>query len=305
MATVVDFCCKGPGLLSAVPEKHNRVAVIDDNDLRTKIIISKKLPDVKIIERKDAVNILKNMKDLNIIMNPPYDGSLHLKILDSVTKTFPEAKIVNLSPIRWLEDPLAEYKKSTDFKRFENIRKHIEDVEKIPAKDAQNTFGAAIGTDLGIYTVTKNGGWNSKSFHNKIVEKYIPVFLKNGVLTDAKEGKFVFAFPRIHGHIGCNDFYEVTSSDWNVAKKVKAEEKRICVKFDTEEEIKNMYDTLFTKFYKYFIFNMRTDYNLNMIYFLPLLDFTKKWTDEKLYEYFDLTEDEIKEIENEINSQRS
>ena len=98
MATVVDFCCKGPGLLSAVPEKHNRIAVIDDNDLRTKIIISKKLPDVKIIERKDAVNILKNMKDLNIIMNPPYDGSLYLKILDSVIKTFPEAKIVNLSP---------------------------------------------------------------------------------------------------------------------------------------------------------------------------------------------------------------
>ena len=71
---------------------------------------------------------------MNVIMNPPYNRSLHLKILDSVIKTFPEVKIVNLSPVRWLEDPLAEYKKSTDFKRFENIRKHIEDVEKIPAK---------------------------------------------------------------------------------------------------------------------------------------------------------------------------
>lgn len=299
MATVVDFCCKGPGLLSAVPAKHSKIAVIDDGDLRTKIIISKKLPDVKIIERKD-VNILKNMKDLNIIMNPPYDGNLHLKILNSVIKTFPEAKVVNLSPIRWLEDPLADYKKSTDFKRFENLRKHIENIEKIPARDAQNTFSAAIGTDLGIYTITKDGGWNSNSFHNKMVEKYIPIFLKNGVLTDAKEGKFVFAFPVIHGHIGCRDFYEITSSNWEVAKNVKLDEKRICVKFNTEEEIKNMYDTLFTKFYKYFIFNMRTDYNLNMIYFLPLLDFTKKWTDEMLYEYFNLTEDEIKMIENEI-----
>ena len=238
---------------------------------------------------------------MNVIMNPPYNRSLHLKILNNVINTFPEVKIVNLSPVRWLEDPLAEYKKSTDFKRFENLRKHIENVEKIPAKDAQNTFGAAIGTDLGIYTITKNGGWNSKSLWNKIVQKYIPVFLKNGVLTDAKEGKFIFAFPEIHGNIGCNDFYEVTSSNWNIAKNVKVEEKRICVKFNTEEEVKNMYDTLFTKFYKYFIFNMRTNIKITeILYFLPLLDFTKKWTDEDLYKFFDLTEDEIKTIESEI-----
>ena len=237
---------------------------------------------------------------MNVIQNPPYNRSLHLKILNNVIKTFPEAKVVNLSPIRWIEDPLAEYKKNSDYKKFENIRKHIENVEKIPAKDARNIFDAAIGTDLGIYVVTKNGGWDSKSLWNKIVQKYIPVFLKNGVLTDAKEGKFVFAFPVIHGHIGCNDFYEVTSSNWNIAKKVKAEEKRICLKFNTEEEIKNMYNTLFTKFYKYFIFNMRTDYSLNMIYFLPLLDFTKKWTDEMLYKFFELTEEEIKIIESEI-----
>ena len=248
-----------------------------------------------IVVPEDEIKEIEEIK-MNIIMNPPY-GNLHLKILNNAIKTFPEAKIVNLSPIRWLEDPLAEYKKNSDFKRFENLRKHIENVEKIPAKEAQTIFGAAIGTDLGIYTITKDGDWDSKSLWNKIVQKYIPIFLKNGVLTDAKTGKFEFAFPGIHGNIGCNNFYEVTSPDWNIAKNVKVEEKRICVKFNTEEEIKNMYDTLFTRFYKYFIFNMRTDYHLNMIYFLPLLDFTKKWTDEMLYKYFDLTEDEIKEIE--------
>ena len=159
MATVVDFCCKGPGLLSAVPEKHNRIAVIDDNDLRTKIIIQKKLPDVKIIERSN-VNILKTMKDLNIIMNPPYDGSLHLKILNNVIKTFSEAKIVNLSPIRWLEDPLAEYKKNSDYKKFENIRKHIEDIEKLESFLTNKLFNISF-LDLGIYTITKNGGWKN------------------------------------------------------------------------------------------------------------------------------------------------
>lgn len=40
-----------------------------------------------------------------IVMNPPYDGSLHLKILESV---IPYAeKTVNISPARWLIDPLS------------------------------------------------------------------------------------------------------------------------------------------------------------------------------------------------------
>ena len=31
--------------------------------------------------------------------------------------------------------------------------------------------------------------------------------------------------------------------------------------------------------------------------FVPLLDFNELWTDEKLYTYYDLTDDEIKLIE--------
>lgn len=48
----------------------------------------------------------------NIIMNPPYSKNLHLKVLDTVIKNNPNAEIANLSPIRWLQDPLAEYKKN-------------------------------------------------------------------------------------------------------------------------------------------------------------------------------------------------
>ena len=46
-----------------------------------------------------------------IIMNPPYDGNLHLKILSKIISEYPEAEVVNLSPIRWLQDHLSEYKK--------------------------------------------------------------------------------------------------------------------------------------------------------------------------------------------------
>ena len=48
----------------------------------------------------------------HIIMNPPYDKNLHLKILQEAIKHSDD--VVNLSPIRWLQDPLAEYKKNSD-----------------------------------------------------------------------------------------------------------------------------------------------------------------------------------------------
>ena len=56
------------------------------------------------------VNKDKHLKFDVAIMNPPYDGNLHLKILE---KVIPIAdKVVNISPARWLQDPLAKYKKT-------------------------------------------------------------------------------------------------------------------------------------------------------------------------------------------------
>ena len=92
---------------------------------------------------------------MKIIMNPPYNGNLHLKILQEAMKYGDE--IVNLSPIRWLQDPLAEYKKNSDFKKFEDIRKRIEDIEEVPATEAQRLFGSAQYENLGIYTLGKGG----------------------------------------------------------------------------------------------------------------------------------------------------
>jgi type I restriction-modification system DNA methylase subunit len=45
----------------------------------------------------------------HIIMNPPYSRNLHLKILSNALDYSDD--IVNLSPVRWLQDPLAELKK--------------------------------------------------------------------------------------------------------------------------------------------------------------------------------------------------
>ena len=49
-------------------------------------------------------------------MNPPYDGNLHLQILkEAHCQISKKGEIISLSPIRWLQDPLAEMKKDFEF----------------------------------------------------------------------------------------------------------------------------------------------------------------------------------------------
>ena len=80
----------------------------------------------------------RKMKFTKIIMNPPYDGNFHLKLVSTAMKLSDD--IINLSPIRWLQDPLAEYKSGSDWNKFDNIRNHIESLNEIKAEDAQDMF---------------------------------------------------------------------------------------------------------------------------------------------------------------------
>ena len=133
---------------------------------------------------------------MKVIMNPPY-GSLHLKVLREVLKHSDD--IVCLSPIRWLEDPLAEYKKNSDYAEFADIKERISSVDVVTAKNAWELFNAGFGTNLGIYKVDKNGGFDMSSLKNDLIVKLIPKFIKNGVIKDAPKRKLVkFTFPEIH-----------------------------------------------------------------------------------------------------------
>lgn len=89
-----------------------------------------------------------------IIMNPPYQRNLHLKILAEAIKHLRDEKsvCVNLSPVRWLQDPLARYKKSSDLKRFEeSVAKHIESLEVYDQTDSNNLFNIDFNAQLAIY----------------------------------------------------------------------------------------------------------------------------------------------------------
>ena len=256
-------------------------------------------------------------------MNPPYDKNLHLKILNEAMKHSDD--VVNLSPIRWLQDPLAEYKQGTDYKTFENIRKCIESLDTITAHQASDVFGVNLKVDLGIYHITENGKWENP-YRNKLLEKIVsktdgfPIVKYENV----KKPCFCLISSIVGSHSGFDNLFkdcsilrnEQTYGRWFVNGKseknslsvaeCKAQNKRSvhgnplnwdCVEFDTEEEAKNFYDVCYLKLFMYVLKKSTVDVHVYPQLLPWLSDYTHPWTDEMLYEYFNLTEDEIKEIE--------
>jgi hypothetical protein len=263
----------------------------------------------------------------HIIMNPPYDGNLHLKILSEAMKHSDD--IVNLSPIRWLQDPLAEYKKGTDWKEFEDIRNHIESLSVVRAAEATSTFSAAITMDLGVYYITKNGGWKS-CYNNKIIDKVMlqlqPTITSK--VCNAKKKYFCLVttldgahkerenapkqtdfirrenwygkYYKTDGLISDNGYTLYQNKERNVMSTNGNPDTWAIVEFDTKEECLNYYAYTKTKFFKYLYVNERVDVNIYPK-FLPFMPTYKHpWTDEMLYKHFSLTNDEIAEIEKEI-----
>jgi hypothetical protein len=235
-------------------------------------------------------------------MNPPYDKNLHLKILREAIKHSDD--VVNLSPIRWLQDPLAEYKKGSDWNTFKDVREKIADLEIISNNAASQMFNAHIAMNLGVYHITSKGGWERElQWYEKLVAKFYVE--KNTIVnhwTGDYKGDFTGNFvklPLLHGNLGRKDWYETTSPDksYCFTKPDKEVVRSPTVNFATKEEAENFWESLQTKFYKFINFKCRCT-TTPAYECLPWLDdYTNKWTDEKLYEHFALTDEEIKGIE--------
>ena len=306
--TICDPCAGvGTMLLYAVEKygfkKEDCYGIDIDED---NVKICKKLGFVNIIQgdAQDPKSWGKlNMNFDHIIMNPPYDKNLHLKILQEAMKHSND--VVNLSPIRWLQDPLAEYKQGTDYKRYENIRKRIASIEEVSGEEAIKLFGAAFYSSLGIYHIDGKEQEAFKYEFNPLIYKVTNYPCKHFTYDAPEDKPYKIVLPATHGHLGKYDWAEITSKDWEVAKNVKASSETngyVIMAFDTEAEMKNFYDSLFLKLYKWLVKNIKTTAaTAQYIKFVPVLpDYTHPWNDEMLYEYFGLTEDEINEIEQSI-----
>ena len=262
------------------------------------------------------------------LMNPPYDKSLHLKFLEKTIKI--SDNVVSIQPIRWLQDPISKNKKVSAYNKYkESIFNHIKDIEVINSKISTKLFGGenitTINFDLGIYVCDKTGGWNN-IFENKILEKIINK--TNGIpITKFKDiNKKCFCLLTLidGGHRergGGKSSYDIIrnekwygkyyvngiSTNGNSVEENKKRNKMATngniqtwpiVQFNTEEECKNFYNFTKTKFFKYIYKEEMVDVNVHPQYLPFMEDYTKEWSNEMIYKYFELTEEEIKIIEN-------
>ena len=247
------------------------------------------------------------------IQNPPYDRNLHLKILEAV---IPHAeKVVNISPVRWLQDPFAPYLNRSDYVKFEtSISKHIKDLEIIPAKKATELFQEASFTmNLGIYTCDEQGGYDythNDALVNKIVTKTMENswepfaqkhFYKNGCM---QVKPYVLNTAGVLSGGVLNATYEsqckVALSNPDSIKRGGVGSDSAHFEFDTESERLNFYNCYRSQFMQWQISLWKQDVHTKTIKVPYFNDYTKPWTNEMFKKYFDLTDEEWARVEKEM-----
>ena len=252
-------------------------------------------------------------------MNPPYCRNLHLKILNEAICYSDD--IVNLSPIRWLQDPLAEYKKNSDWKKFEDVRNKIESLEVIPIEYAKNAFNIDLTSVIGIYRLSEKGGFD---FNSIVDSTFCKVLAKSKCLAmnfdkDMKDGWRVRISSISGGRLGggrrkCKfakqkllAFYDGMrdGKPWYTHYMRNQYTKTTntittSIKFATESEANNWINIQNSKLGIWFYDKSAINQSVRKENFIWLPDYAHKWTDEMLYEYFNLTPEEISIIESEI-----
>ena len=244
-----------------------------------------------------------------IVGNPPYDRSLHLKILEHM---LPYAKeIVWISPVRWLQDPLAKYKKTSDLLKYKDtILKKLKEVEVVSAKDAIAMFDDARFTmDLAIYHIEDASieESNTTSFDPRplyenewLIERVVDRVVNGDIdsIADHYLDKSTLdmnipfvRFSDIHGHKHGNDWHVFMSPDHRVAFDKNAK-KVGGLNFDTQEEAENFFNYMQTDFIKFLGITIKRSVNVPLRFIPYMPTYTRAWTDEDLFDFFNITEEE-------------
>jgi superfamily II DNA or RNA helicase len=135
-------------------------------------------------------------------------------------------------------------------------------------------------SENGITVITKDG--NKKLEISEITDKYN--------ITN----KYKCLISKANGNAFTKRKY-ITSYKISHPNTISSETYLVCGSFETENEAENVGVYLLTKFAR-FLLSLRMSGQNNSkdkFYYVPQVDFTKKWTDEDLYKYYNLSEDEI------------
>ena len=272
-------------------------------------------------------NALKehNMKINKVLMNPPYDGSLHLEVLEATLKavkeTNAECEVVSVQPARWLEDPLAEYKQGSDYKKYkQTLIDNISKLQLVDATTACKAFNIMNSTDLAIYTfnttrteikITVQDNLINKLYskistmttlHDKLDQNVVDGFrcevkkLTSGTgghnLGDYDSSKVadvnIVWGPYTDGYTKDGNFFTVGRQKNQFTKDYFANS----IKFNSLDLANNFYLSCNTNFYRRLIHLFKWDVNVPLRFLPYMEDYSKAWTDEAFCKFFDLTKEE-------------
>lgn len=254
------------------------------------------------------------------ILNPPYDRNLHLKILEQVIAK--ADKVVNISPVRWLQDPFAPYNTRSDYCKFEDsISKKIESLDVILAKDASKLFDASFTMNLGIYTCGQ-GGYNyqhNDSLITKIIEKtmqnsWANFTPKKYYLNEIPVKAFSLNVAPVRGEQRAG--YDVMCSSYEAQIETPVLSKSAAFgggdgtcgghfEFNTEDERKNFYNVYVHPFMLWYYKQWKTNvhnYSARIPYFD---DYTHSWDYKDFFTWFELTEEEQARVMKEITEMQA
>ena len=231
------------------------------------------------------------------VMNPPYEKSLHLKI---IAELLPKCEtVVNISPCRWLEDPLARYKNNSDYKKFENsVSKKIDELDIIKCDSANELFDIEH-SDLAIYKFG-NGGYDyaSLSKMDSISQKIFDKCKSSKTMMDiSTEEGYRGKHDGIIGVIGSHRHPgpKIISDDYNLFITYRETCGNKLIFFKNETERRNCFNYLTSKLIKYYSSKVRQNQRIPW-QFIPVINFSRECNDEYLKEYFELTDEEINSL---------
>lgn len=231
------------------------------------------------------------MNDFDIcLMNPPYDNNLHLKFVDKCLEV--SEQVINISPNDCFTNMNVGNKLS---KKLSN---YIETMDTITTTEAGKQFGIWSSSNLGITLFKQNAkGYKPKfSEIQQIIEK----------IRKEKSIRSSLNFYKGQNKVSYDYFLSV-QGDYGYAKSWHYSLDDLfngdCnsrMGFDSNDELNN-FITSVKNCWPYKLMYIVDD-NAAVIAHLPFMkDYTKPWTDDRFYEYFDINKAEQQLIEDFIN----
>lgn len=195
--------------------------------------------------------MLKKKKIDNIIMNPPYKRTLHLRILANVARCGVR-EIVNLSPVVNYVSRKNAYS-PVHIAKFDAqpIKEHCASIERLSLDDMVKYFGAGAQNAIGIqhYIMDTENEVTPTTYVDgdiELIRKIMTAVMKDSC-AQHQDGKYILHFSGIHGNLDENskDKYFFMSLTWEAQLNTKGAN---TIGFDTEADAHDFYDFWMSKY---------------------------------------------------------